>query len=741
MKKLIGPHLAGTWIDKLELLRKWQPPFILVLQPKTEEVKRLREACPNAVIVGRFYHDDNFYAENIKNRPIEFAKEIHNEIMSSGSLPYLDYVQSNNETNQDYAGLAKLNQFTMEWMKLADTANKYKCAILAFSVGNPDLPYKPGDPTGFDGRMILWLQVIESLRYAQKNHHLLLLHAYGFPSMFQPDANWYIYRYERQVAKNLQQLGITGLAYAYGEIGIDKLITNIKGGYKSVTTPDDYVNQLFQWERDLQGEKNLLGGAIFTFGDSGGWRDYDISDTPVAVTIATRYSNNASLYDNTAPTLDVKPIEPLVQKEETNAVIDERLKQRGVVFKFHTPKAGEGYWKLIKAEYLDEKEHIFVNTLDEYGKVKSGVPVTIYWSSGFDTFNTEDKSNDPYALGMMNFLMKGHSQSYGIRFNEPHDEVWGEGLGSPEQPNWNIHRSGRYTFQWTIPSQEQEKPEPIKTYLPMVPNANGSPGVTTAILLNVRNQPSLEGEIVAQLPMGTKIFISESKNGFAKIGTGAWVSEDYVQRTDQPPTPPPSRQTITTEDFKRYLAMVMGIDLKLVDAVFRAESGNRFYNEQGKVIIRTELHLLKNYLTDEQFHRHFRILGPRAWEGHEYRETPSSSWKKFHGGETGGGQLAEYKVHEIAKGLHRVGAFMSMSMGAAQILGSNYKTVGYASAEEMYNDFAQSEAAQVAAFYAFISNTEALPALKRGDLERFIEIYNGPGQVPYYLNIIKQYMK
>lgn len=131
MKKLLAPHLAGSWENKLEVVKKWQPPLCLVLQPEVDKVRRLKEACPDTIIIGRFYHDDNHYAHNIANRPKEFAKEIHQEILSNPVTPLLDFVQTNNETNQDWGGIQKLNIYTSDWMALADESGKYKCAILA----------------------------------------------------------------------------------------------------------------------------------------------------------------------------------------------------------------------------------------------------------------------------------------------------------------------------------------------------------------------------------------------------------------------------------------------------------------------------------------------------------------------------------------------------------------------------------------------------------------------------------
>lgn len=479
MRKLIGPHVAGGWAQKLDILHQWQPPLALVLQPEVDKVGQLRAACPDAIVIGRFYHDDNHYASNISARPKEFAREIHNEIASNPVTPLLDYVQSNNETNQDWQGIQKLNVYSQEWMSLADQSQLYKCAIMAFSVGNPDLPDKPGDPAGFDGRMLYWQQILPSLNYAQQKNHILLMHAYGWLDMFHPDANWYIYRYERQVQPNLKKLGITNLKYAYGEIGIDRLIVNGRGGYKVApnTSDEGYVNQTLQWERDLQGEELLLGGTIFTFGDSGGWDSYDITSTNAASMIASHYANHAGDYDNTVDDKDdnvfipvvgtggqtVPPTQPLPPVKW-----DERLTKRGIKLTQYKPKPGEWYWRIVEGQYWEEKEHIFAVTADQNGVRKPDVGVRFWWADDKVDKKTELKPNDRW---MTDFDMHAHSCSYGFKvLDGPSDEVWCMGLGSWEQPDWNIHVSYWYEARWvqapaatvpvTPPPTPVDKPTP-----------------------------------------------------------------------------------------------------------------------------------------------------------------------------------------------------------------------------------------------------------------------------------------
>lgn len=486
MRKLIGPHLGGQWANNFEILRRWQPTLILVLQPEVDKVQQLRDAIPGATIIGRFFHDDSHYSDGINTRPKEFASEIHNEIVSNPVTPLLDYVQSNNEVCQDWEGIQKLNEYTQEWMHLADQSQAYKCAILAFSVGNPDLPHKPGDPAGFDGKMLYWQQVLPSLNYAQANDHILLMHAYGYPNMFAPDANWYIYRYERQVQANLRTLGITKLRYAYGEIGIDGLIVNKKEGYKAVTSDQDYVNQQLQWERDLQGEDLLLGGAIFTFGDSGGWGSYDITSTNAASMIATHYADHAGDYDGSGgssdegetifiPTVGTgePPVSPQPQPQRNE---DPRAKARGVNIETPSVAPGQPYWFIYEIKYYNEQEadqlgpdhHFMIDVRDENNQRVVGKDVMVAWSTAEAPQKTEPKTGEEYATG---FGMSPGKNAYSgwVSDGLPSEKITGVGMGEETPGGWNagIHTTTGAKWRKEIMAAQTTPPEPAPTPVPV----------------------------------------------------------------------------------------------------------------------------------------------------------------------------------------------------------------------------------------------------------------------------------
>lgn len=479
MRKLIGPHLGGSWASNLEILRKWQPPVALVLQPEVDKVQQLKDVCPNTIVIGRFFHDDSHYASNINARPKEFAHEIHHEIAGNPVTPLLDYVQSNNETNQDWEGIQKLNVYSQEWMFLADQSGLYKCAIMAFSVGNPDLPYKPDDPAGFDGRMLYWQQVLPSLNYAQQKNHILLMHAYGYPDMFHPDAAWYIYRYERQVQANLRTLGITNLKYMYGEIGIDRLIVNGKGGYKVVTNDQDYVNQNLQWERDLQSQGLLLGGAIFTAGDSGGWDTYDIFSTNVASMIAQHYVDHAGDYgsnggsndeDNTIfiPAVGTggTPVPPTPERN-----IDPRATERGVRVETPPIAPGQSYWFVREVKWYNEQEadqlgpdhHIMVDAQID-GQRAAGTQATVSWPTGKTGIPIEAKLGEPYGG---NYPMSPSRNEFSVSMLSqiPSEKVTGIGMGMETPGGFNaaIHTSTGVRFEKRVMAATQPPPPPPVT--------------------------------------------------------------------------------------------------------------------------------------------------------------------------------------------------------------------------------------------------------------------------------------
>lgn len=179
---------------------------------------------------------------------------------------------------------------------------------------------------------------------------------------------------------------------------------------------------------------------------------------------------------------------------------DERLTKRGIVLTQYIPKPGEWFWRITKGEYWEEKEHIFAVTLDENGVRKPGVAVRYWWQDGNTDKRTELKPNDRW---MTDFDMHAHSCSYGFKvLDGPSDSVYCMGLGSWQQPDWNIHVSYWYEAKWTqAPASSVPKP-PSPPTSPPVPRFKMGDNVYTRGYVNLRRTPGYVGKAASDV-MGT----------------------------------------------------------------------------------------------------------------------------------------------------------------------------------------------------------------------------------------------
>jgi hypothetical protein len=78
-------------------------------------------------------------------------------------------------------------------------------------------------------------------------------------------------------------------------------------------------------------------------------------------------------------------------------------------------------------------------------------------------------------------------------------------------------------------------------------------------------------------------------------------------------------------------------------------------------------------------------------------------------------------------------ALKACSWGSFQILGKNHAVIGYPTAWQMVVAFHAGEQAHLDAALAFLAANDVLTAARKGQWERVITIWNGPGQVKLYL--------
>jgi hypothetical protein len=78
-------------------------------------------------------------------------------------------------------------------------------------------------------------------------------------------------------------------------------------------------------------------------------------------------------------------------------------------------------------------------------------------------------------------------------------------------------------------------------------------------------------------------------------------------------------------------------------------------------------------------------------------------------------------------------ALKACSWGSFQILGKNHAVIGYPTAWHMVVAFHSGEQAHLDAALAFLAANDVLAAARKGQWERVITVWNGPGQVKLYL--------
>jgi hypothetical protein len=265
---LVGPHIIGGILPHLPLLKVWQPRLITLLDPNPEEVRLLRQACPDSHLVARLYVPESEIESRVRQGPGEAARWAHEKIMAR-MTPDVDFWQFANEILQSPSDLPLLNEFELARMALGD-ASRYRCAILAFSVGNPDLPRQD--------RMLLWRSLYPALEHAEKQGHIVAVHQYGMPTLWGPEDafDWYIHRLEHQV---LRRLPFKRLQFAVTEFGIDGLIRNNNpSGWQLYTNADDYAAQIKVASRYLERfSGRVLGYSLFTLGHNAPWESYEIA--------------------------------------------------------------------------------------------------------------------------------------------------------------------------------------------------------------------------------------------------------------------------------------------------------------------------------------------------------------------------------------------------------------------------------------------------------------------------------
>ena len=185
----------------------------------------------------------------------------------------------------------------------------------------------------------------------------------------------------------------------------------------------------------------------------------------------------------------------------------------------------------------------------------------------------------------------------------------------------------------------------------------------------------------------------------------------------------------------------LGIDVEIALAVICVESGGSGFSSDGKMIIRFENHVFYTYFgakSDEdkkKYEEHFTFDSKNRREGHKYRAKKSDEWKTAHNG-----QASEWEALQIARSLSETNALYSISMGAPQVMGFNYKSIGYSSVNAMFEAFSKDIRYHIMALFDFCTaKSTRVQYLLTGDFLSFAKEYNGLTAPEAYQKRLEQY--
>jgi hypothetical protein len=183
-------------------------------------------------------------------------------------------------------------------------------------------------------------------------------------------------------------------------------------------------------------------------------------------------------------------------------------------------------------------------------------------------------------------------------------------------------------------------------------------------------------------------------------------------------------------DLVDRLANILMIEPAAAHAAIAVESAGSGMHD-GDLVIRFEAHV---------FWRKWGKYHPVTFAKH-WNYNKKEPWKDqtFNGNAFHNNQAAERNSFITAWGFDRNAAIESISMGAGQLMGFHWKTLGFTSPELFYRNQQGSERNQIIAFFDFIQvNPIILTALQEKDWWTFAYHYNGSGQPEVYSEWLQQ---
>ena len=164
----------------------------------------------------------------------------------------------------------------------------------------------------------------------------------------------------------------------------------------------------------------------------------------------------------------------------------------------------------------------------------------------------------------------------------------------------------------------------------------------------------------------------------------------------------------------REQASKLGVEAAALKAVIEVEAKSSGFNSDGTPVILYERH---------KFYQGLRAINWKAKAAEWYKAYPdicNPNWGGY------GKSSEQHSKLERAAALNREVALESTSWGLGQVMGFNWKSLGYPSLQAFINAMYKDEISQLDAMCRFIKVNGLLRHIKSKNWAAFAEAYNGP---------------
>ena len=159
-------------------------------------------------------------------------------------------------------------------------------------------------------------------------------------------------------------------------------------------------------------------------------------------------------------------------------------------------------------------------------------------------------------------------------------------------------------------------------------------------------------------------------------------------------------------------AKSLGVEVATLKAVIDVEAKSSGFDSEGRPTILFERHKMWKYLGEANYFTKRQQLNDL------FPDVCSSSTGSYN-------TRPQYEKLAIAESLHWDAAHMSASWGLGQVMGFNWKSLGYPSLRSFINDMYDSESKQLDAMCRYIKVNYLVDELQRHDWAGFAKGYNG----------------